>query len=140
MATKSRDSWSDAYRRRIERAEAAGKTRQQARGHKEKEHVARKERELLEAQTGKVSSSQKQAMRKFVLEQAKKSRDKADDPDEIWDDYKPYFIDKGWQWFLVLRTQQRAFAKQGRGAVGSLAQMDAIAGRLDAEAWMLFYH
>ena len=140
MATKSRDQWSEAYRRRIERAEAAGKTRQQARGHKEKEHVARKERELKEAQSGKLTSYQKQQMRKFVLEQAKKSRDTADDPQEIWDDYKPYFFDKGYGWFLVLRSQQRAFVKQGRGAVGALAQLDAIASRLDAENWMLFYH
>jgi len=36
------------YARRIERAKAQGKTRQQARGHKPKEHIERRERERRE--------------------------------------------------------------------------------------------
>jgi hypothetical protein len=42
MARKPRAEWSDAYRRRIERAEAKGRTRQEARGHKKEEHKTRK--------------------------------------------------------------------------------------------------
>lgn len=49
MASKPRDQWSPAYRRRVERAEAQGKTRQEARGHKpppgQTEHGARRVRE-----------------------------------------------------------------------------------------------
>lgn len=42
MAGKPRSEWSDAYRRRVERAEAAGKSRQAARGHRVAEHVTRR--------------------------------------------------------------------------------------------------
>ena len=45
MATKPIDQLSPAYRRRIERAMARGKTRQAARGHKVREHVERRQRE-----------------------------------------------------------------------------------------------
>lgn len=140
MAVKPRDQWSEAYRRRIERAEAAGKTRQQARGHKEKEHIARKERELREATTGKLTTYQKQQMRKYVLKQAEKSRSTSDDLQEVWDDYKDFFFDKGYEWFLRLRTQHRALVKRGRGAVGNMEQLEALAANLDSEAWMLYYH
>lgn len=40
--SKPRDQWSQEYRKRVERAEAKGLTRQQARGHKPKENVTRK--------------------------------------------------------------------------------------------------
>lgn len=43
MAHKPLDQLSPAYRRRIERAEAKGLTRQAARGHKPREHVRRAE-------------------------------------------------------------------------------------------------
>lgn len=50
MAGKPRSEWSDTYRRRVERAEAAGKSRQAARGHKAKEHVTRAARNRLRAE------------------------------------------------------------------------------------------
>lgn len=49
MARKSLDQLSPAYRRRIERAEAKGKTRQQARGHKAREHVERRQKEAAKS-------------------------------------------------------------------------------------------
>lgn len=72
MAGKDRSTWSEAYRRRIERAEAAGKSRQSARGHKQREHVQRKAREIS---LGYLTSSQRQSVRKFAAEQAKRSGD-----------------------------------------------------------------
>ena len=51
------------YQRRIAKALAAGKTRQAARGHKPKEHIERKEREVAEAG---VSSSQLRSIREFL--------------------------------------------------------------------------
>lgn len=51
------------YARRIARAEASGKTRQQSRGHKEHEHIERKEREIAEQG---VSGSQLKSIRSFL--------------------------------------------------------------------------
>ena len=51
------------YQRRIAKALAAGKTRQAARGHKVKEHIIRREREVAEAG---VSASQLRSIRSFL--------------------------------------------------------------------------
>jgi hypothetical protein len=45
MARKSRD-YKAEYARRIAKGTAAGKTRQQARGHKPREHIIRRQREI----------------------------------------------------------------------------------------------
>jgi poly-D-alanine transfer protein DltD len=50
------------YARRIATGMSKGKTRQQARGHKPREHVARKERELREYG---LTSAQKASIKKF---------------------------------------------------------------------------
>lgn len=47
MARKPRD-FKKEYERRIKNATAKGRTRQQARGHKEAEHIERREREIEE--------------------------------------------------------------------------------------------
>ena len=52
---KKRD-YKAEYARRIKNAEAKGKTRQQARGHKKNEHILRRERE--KAETGGLSRDQ----------------------------------------------------------------------------------
>ena len=70
MANRPLDTLTPAYRKRIERALAQGKTRQSARGHKAKEHVERKQREIKE---GKFTSHQRQEITKFSKEQAKRS-------------------------------------------------------------------
>lgn len=58
MATKPFAQLSPAYQKRIARALLAGKTRQQARGHKAREHVERHERETKErGYTGSEESS-----------------------------------------------------------------------------------
>lgn len=62
MARKSRD-YAGEYARRIAKATAAGKTRQQARGHKAREHVERREKEV--AKYG-MTISQLRSVQKFV--------------------------------------------------------------------------
>lgn len=66
MATKPRSEWSEAYRRRVERAEAAGKTRQAARGHRAAEHRTRKAR-------GALTTVQKERVKRFARSQAERA-------------------------------------------------------------------
>ncbi len=66
MATKPRNEWSAAYRRRVERAEAAGKTRQAARGHRAAEHRTRRPR-------GALTTQQKDRVKRFARSQAKRA-------------------------------------------------------------------
>jgi hypothetical protein len=74
MPTKPLDQLSPAYRARLERNLAKGKTRQQARGHKVKEHI---EREKKEKQKTGFTSSQKQQIKKFSQKQAHRSNKSA---------------------------------------------------------------
>jgi hypothetical protein len=60
------ETLSPAYRRRIERGLAQGKTRQQARGKRAREHVIRKERER--EQHG-IASSEKRSVEKWFEDQ-----------------------------------------------------------------------
>lgn len=57
---------SEQYAKRVARAETLGKTRQQARGHKPKEHVERKERE--KEQTGGLTYEQIRSIQKWINE------------------------------------------------------------------------
>ena len=63
MARKPPDQLSAAYRRRIERAEARGVSRQAARGHKPREHVARAAWERAEG--GGLTRRERQSIRDF---------------------------------------------------------------------------
>lgn len=143
------ESLSAAYRKRIERARAKGKSTQGARGHKPKEHVSRRQRELQEAAlSGRVTTSQRSIIRKFVKEAAYKS---GQDPDEVWDDYQQFFFDKGWSWFTNLRERQRAlhnaWVAAGKpwgglklGPHGGMENFEKDAQRYEAETWMMYYH
>lgn len=146
MARKPRSELSPAYRRRIERAEARGKTRQQARGHKTKEHVIRKRREMSEAaRTGKLTSPQRQKIKAFLREQEPRigSGIHATSAEDLWDDYRDLFDAKGYAWFLHVRDERnrnvRDYKELGR-LYGSVDAMLAAFGERDAEGWMLFYH
>ena len=109
MATKPRSQWSEAYRRRIERAEAAGKSRQAARGHVSREHVSRKAREV--AKTG-TTSSQKAQIDKFARMQA--NRAESDDPDEAVRLLRLWTAEHGYARFKELRANVNARHKQKR--------------------------
>lgn len=52
MAAKPRSEWSAAYRRRIEAAEAKGKTRAEARGHRDERAEKRRRRQEYHAEFG----------------------------------------------------------------------------------------
>ncbi len=147
MAQKPRSQWSDAYRRRIERAEAKGKSRQAARGHKVKEHVLRKEHELREqAETGKPTSAQRSIIRRWARKQA--SKDATADPSEMADAVVSWANEAGWEKFEKLRDTQKSLAKEYRqsgqpyGQSHGMEFMDSLAEDIDEEvpsSW-LYYH
>jgi hypothetical protein len=79
---------SPAYRARIERGLAAGKTRQQSRGKKSGEHIERKSREV--AKSG-LTSSQKQTIKKYVtaqIERYERTKNKGDKSKDFTETYK----------------------------------------------------
>lgn len=76
MAKKPFEQLSPAYRKRIENALAKGKTRQQARGHKQHEHIERKQKEV--SRYG-LTSSEKSNITKF-FNRLEKTQKKDDEP------------------------------------------------------------
>jgi hypothetical protein len=115
---KPRSQWSKAYRRRIERAEAQGKSRQAARGHSRREHVSRK------AGAG-LTPAQSAAITKFARAQALKDRNEPD-PIAAANALKAWAREKGFARFLELvalnkdrhaekRTRVRVVQRVGGG-------------------------
>jgi hypothetical protein len=106
MATKPRSEWTAAYRRRVERAEAAGKTRQAARGHVVREHVRRKEVEQARVASGavKTTSAQRQAIRRFARQQAAKVT--GGDPEAITRSLVRFVDKRDYSAFLAVRQER----------------------------------
>ena len=123
------------YQRRLLRALRAGKSVQEARGHRPREHVGRRERELREKG---ITSSQQQAMKRYVQERY-----------QDWDEWQEFFEGKGWTWFVRLRDLRRqlhrTWLKGGQTRIFSgLADFEAwLKDRMqdrEVEPWMAFYH
>lgn len=83
MAVKPRSEWSTAYRHRVERNEAKGKTRQQSRGHKVLEHKSRKSRSELTTQ-------QREYIKRFHRRQLKRLDHRDGSLDQMMDYAKRY--------------------------------------------------
>jgi hypothetical protein len=99
MASKPRSEWTPEYRRRVERGEAKGKSRQEARGKRAGEHIERKRREI--AKTG-LTSSRKASIDKFARKQA--NRAGSGDPDEAVKRLRQWVAEKGFDRFRELRA------------------------------------
>jgi len=130
MPTKPLDQLSPAYRARLERNLAKGKTRQQARGHKEKEHVERNIKE--KAKTG-LTSSQKQAIKKFSQKQALRSNKTAA---EIQKTITRLVRDEYWKFTAIQKVQLRLEAMKRRNPNKNLRdewqrQTELLADMLD---------
>jgi hypothetical protein len=98
---KPRSQWSPAYRKRIERAEAKGLSRQAARGHRGgREHVSRK------AGFG-LTPAQSAAITKFAKAQAAKDRN-GPDPIAAANALKAWAREKGFARFLELKNLNEA--------------------------------
>lgn len=96
-----------AYQRRIARAMAQGKTLQEARGHKAKEHIPRRKRELEEGET----TYQRGAIKKFATKQARRA-DR--DVDTTVDQMRRWVRRRGWDAFVHVREEVARLARQKR--------------------------
>lgn len=96
-----------AYQRRIARAMAQGKTLQEARGHKPKEHIARRQRELAEGET----TYQRGALKKFAEKQARRS---GRDPEDVLAELRNMKRRHGWDGFNRLRDTVNALHRNKR--------------------------
>lgn len=101
----------EKYDRRVERALAKGKTRQQARGHKPKEHVERREREIEE---GKITWSQNKAIDKFYA----RFNPKGDKDSPTLDRLKEWAGEVGYNQFIKYRATWDGIRKQYLEAQG----------------------
>lgn len=103
-----REGLSDSYAKRVAKGVAKGRTRQQARGHKEKEHVERKEREIAERG---ITGAQEKSVRKWY---DKTPQVKGADEDELVEHVRSF----GFDWFSNLKKEQKrlhkAWEKAGR--------------------------
>lgn len=111
MARKPLDSLSPAYRKRIERAEAEGFTRQAARGHKAREHVYRREREKRELG---ITRAENDVIRKWYRRSFNPNGQKGKPSEDRLIDYA---VEHGYAMFRWRRTQweaeRRAYVKRG---------------------------
>jgi capsid protein len=142
MAQKPRSQWSEAYRKRIERAEARGLSRQQARGHKAKEHVIRRQRERArEAAKADVTTEHKKAIRDYLrrLPYAKARTE------ESFQRVRREVALRGWDWFVEVRKTRAEFVRnQRKGQMPGSGYFDVVVELLELEEpeldWLLFYH
>lgn len=151
MARKTLDELSPAYRRRIERGQAQGKTRQQARGHKAREHVERKQKEI--AVLG-ITREQKRKIEDFVEEYNTRLKpikfDESTNPDQPLnpDDIVEFARNEGYAAFVKYRTVWNRVRKNYINDVfnsgwktGGDAYLDAITTLAGvANVSWLYYH
>src|SRR4051812_636340 len=139
MATRPFEQLSPAYRRRIERALAKGKTRQAARGHKAAEHIERRERER-ERNAG-ITYDQERSIRRWYENEWDPHGHKVFPEVETivefaqtegWDQYQQYKREWG--------KARRRYLREGETGEGEayLAMITASAGAPEM-SW-LYYH
>lgn len=130
------------YARRIARALAQGKTRQQARGHKAHEHIERAERER-ERNEG-LTNAQIRTVFDWAVRRNFEIHDDFSDPLELVEETKS----RGYDWFKLYRRSWEAWRRsylrrQARGlpyeAQRSVESMEAEVEGVPEISW-LYYH
>ena len=136
MAVKPREQWSEAYRKRVERGEARGKTKQQARGHKAAEHRTRKSRSEL-------TTTQRERLKRFALKQSLRM---GSDYDDVYSVMRRHAIAATWERFShmidevnTLHRRYKAGAKDQITIEGMAATVYHWSEAEDAPGW-LYYH
>lgn len=131
------DSLSPAYRRRLERAQARGLSRQEARGHRPGEYRRRAERELEEEG---ITGDQARSIRAWVA--------RLNNSDIDADDVVERAKERGYQWFQsyrdLLNEARRRYRAQIAGGTyidGGEEWLDALADLADVDdtSWV-YYH
>jgi hypothetical protein len=108
MARKPREQWTEAYRRRVERAEKAGLSRQAARGHKEPQEYKR--RAAREIKRRGITSDQLRSVRRYADRRAAKN--KALNPNDL----VAFAKENGWRAFKSFREERAGMARGYREA------------------------
>ena len=106
MAKKPRGQWTEAYRKRVERAEAKGLTRQQARGHKEPQEYKRRAAKEI-ARRG-ITGDQLRTVQRYANKRA--ARNKALQPSGLVEWAKEH----GWRAFAAYRSERDGLAADYR--------------------------
>lgn len=125
------------YAKRIERATAKGKTRQQARGHRPGEAAERREREREEHG---ISSSEVRSVRAWCERFKNEGRDTEDVIEKARESGYGWFVNYRTVWNSARRTYL-AENKAGTYASRGLGYLEMLAGMAEVEdiAW-LYYH
>lgn len=119
MARKPRSQWSAAYRRRVERAERAGKTRQQARGHRPREHVTRAQNKTRAVKRPtprqrKLTKRQLKNIHNFARSQSKRMDITTR---ELERELKEFVREEGYEDLDLIMKRQRALRDQYKNEV-----------------------
>ena len=143
MARKDPSQWTEAYRKRIERALAQGKSKQAARGHKAKEHVTRAERKRA---AGKITEREKAIIRRWAKNVHRRMPGFERSRFSVRDIYNLAYKDgtlRDWRKFEKVHARLKELEKAGRKKGRErepLRWLEDIAYDLNVESFWLYYH
>lgn len=118
-----------AYEKRIARFLAAhpGATRQQARGHKPREHIERRERELAAG----ITTYQRSMVRRWALEQAERNP-RISDPEEMVRRLQRWTTHHGYERFRQVRAFQQGLKQTKRQRLRKRIRVEGKVIRIEA--------
>ena len=144
MARKPLDQLSPKYRQRIERALAAGKTRQAARGHRPAEHIERAARErAARNERHGLTRREREVVSRWAEARARTVRDHSqDDPGRAmvrWAESVGY--DKFKRYRAAWEAERRGYQRRGSVELAPLGALELAAIELELpDVSYLYYH